>query len=440
MVHLRTNHSLMWKGIFKKLIVVFVVMFASLCGFAQQYRFVYIQADNQQPFYVKYSAKNYSSSSIGYLILPKLSDGDFSVQIGFPKNLYPEQTFNLSVAGKDLGFALKNFGDKGWGLFNFQTTDIVMNVNAGEAAGAVVKQTTTNNSNPFGNMLADAIHDSTLNQQPVVTAKDTMAVHKQIIDSSLNALKDSMHVAGNNHSSADSSQIAQHISTPNNTNTPTDSLTNTKANISGLSASAATVDSTLRIIKAAETTTNNGTELTFLDNAGKDTIHAFIPATDTIKTALKDTASAATNTSVTDNAKAKTDNPFFNNSNSPSTSSSQPALLDTTSNTGATNSNVITNSNCQKMLSTYDTEKLKKKIISLHNQDEILAAIRKNLRDKCVTTEQVKDLGNLFLSDENRYNFYDAAYLHVSDYFNYPQLQSTLIDTYYKNRFKALLR
>lgn len=424
MVHLRTNHSFMLKGILKKLIFVFVVMFSSLFCFAQQYHFVYLQADNQQPFYVKYGAKNYSSSSIGYLILPKLSDGSFSIQVGFPKNLYPEQTFNLSVAGKDLGFALKNFADKGWGLFNFQTTDIVMNVNASEASEAITKPAiTTNKANPFGNMLADAINDSTLNQQSTAV---TDTAEKVVTKSSSFVPKDTLLTAVNNQPSVDSNSTVLQASTSlsNKSQGTSDSEVKNSANVDSLSVKNVTSDAAGNIIKSSENVTTKGTDFTFLDNAGKDTIHAFIPSEDSI----------TADTSV----KEKTDNPFFKNGDTDNINKSQFATTDTASGTIA-NSSLITNSNCQKMFSTYDADKLKKKIISLHNQDDILAAIKKSLHEKCVTTEQVKDLSNLFLSDENRYNFYDAVFPNVSDVFNLPQLQNTLIDTYYKNRFKALL-
>ncbi len=413
----------MLKGILKNLVVVFVMLFSALSCFAQQYHFVYIQADNQQPFYIKYSGKNYSSSFIGYLILPKLSDGNFSIQVGFPKDLYSEQTFNLSVAGKDLGFALKNFNDKGWGLFNFQTTDIVMNVNSSAASEVMAKPvTTTNTSNPFGNMLADAINDSTLNQQRVVPK-----------DSAANAT--AKHVAP--------ALFSDTLS--NNKPVKQDSVLTTSKTVGSDSAKttdtspADQVKTTDAIIKSSENKTNSGTDLTFLDNTSRDTIHAFIPASDTVKTPTKEAINAEVKTPANDTAKSNSGNPFFN-TNGTQTNTQQPAKLDTANSNGVANSSVITNSNCQKMLSSYDADRLKKKIISLHSQEEILAAVKKSLRDKCLTTEQVKDFGNLFLSDENRYGFYDAVYPNVSDYFNFPQLQGTLMDTYYKNRFKALLR
>ena len=392
----------------------------SVSALAQGYHFIYIQADGQQPFYLKYNGKNYSSSSIGYLILPKLSDGNFTVQIGFPKDLYPEQAFNLSVAGQDYGYALKSFADKGWGLFNFQTTDVVMNVNVAVVQTAPAQTVVTNTSNPFGNMLADAINDSTLNQQRVAPENNTAKTIAPV------ATKDTA-VIGVSKPVDNNAAALQ----PYNTQASIDSLVKVYSNSDSALVKKAITDTATGIVKSSENTTSSGTDLTFVDNSGKDTIHAFIPSADTVSTTQKADAAEAD--------KNKAGNPFFNGSNSNATTVQQPSFVDTASLMGIT-ANVITNSNCQKMMSSYDIEKLRKKIAKSDSQDEILAIIKKSLRDKCMTTEQVKDFGNLFSSDENRYNFYDAVYPFVSDSFNFPQLQSTLIDTYYKSRFKALLR
>ncbi len=422
----------MLKGVYKRWLLLFSLMLASLHGVAQQYHFIYIQADNQQPFYVKYNSKNYSSSSIGYLILPKLNDGTILLQIGFPKNLYPEENFNVSIAGKDLGFALKNFNEKGWGLFNFQTTDIVMNGNQAAASNDNAAKTINNTSNAFGNMLASAINDSTLNQQRAITI-DSSA--KTTIPATPNMIKDTVKTTADNKAIKDNTSAALQTSLPSyQTPSVVDSLIKKySANSDSIAANKKMTDSSNQIIKSSEKTTNNGTDLTFLDNTSKDTIHAFIPSSNGEITEAKAAA--------TDSAKGKVNNPFFNNNNNTTTSTSQPAVLNTaTANNVSPESHSQVNTSCNKMFSNSDADKLKKKIISFTSQDDILNAVHKSLRDKCISTDQVKDLGNLFLSDENRYGFYDAVYPFVYDYGNYAQLQNTLIDTYYKNRFKALLR
>ena len=417
----------MLRGIDKKIFLLMIVLMAHLVLFAQQYHFVYFQADNQQPFYLKYEGKNYSSTAIGYLILPKLPNGTFTVTLGFPKNLYPEQTFNLSVNDKNYGYALKNFDAKGWGLFNFQTTNVVMNVNAAAAGSVAAKQTTTTNtSNPFGNMLADAINDSTLNQQ-------TTTASPQPADAVLQALS-----AQNDSTAAAVSQPAPPTATAN-TNPDTALNHAPQDNSSHEFLDSFSVKNTVpdateqNITKAGENKSKTGTDLTFLDKASNDTIHAFIPSADTLSIEKK--------AALADTAKGKIDNPFYDSNGAATTQSWQtPAMDSAIAKAKETVAAARVNSTCINMFGENDLEKLKKKIISQKNQDAILKNVRKSLNNKCITVEQVKDLGNLFLSDENRYNFYDAAYPFVYDYGKFPQLEDQLIDTYYKNRFRALLR
>ena len=45
----------------------------------------------------------------------------------------------------------------------------------------------------------------------------------------------------------------------------------------------------------------------------------------------------------------------------------------------------------------------------------------------------------LFLTDEGRYRFFDAALPFVTDYGNFKSLGETINDEYYKRRFIALL-
>lgn len=84
--------------------------------------FVYIQHEKQQPFYVKLNGKLLSSSTRGYVILPRLQAGKVPVTIGFPKNEAPEQHYVIRLTGKrDYGFLLKGNGDKDYALYDLQT-------------------------------------------------------------------------------------------------------------------------------------------------------------------------------------------------------------------------------------------------------------------------------------------------------------------------------
>src|SRR3954454_11293097 len=95
---------------------VFQIFFSSciLCvfysaeTFAQQNHFLYIQADDKQPFSVNVNGKNYASSDIGYVIVPKLTDGKYHLNVSFPENKFPSQEFDCMINKGDAGYALKN--------------------------------------------------------------------------------------------------------------------------------------------------------------------------------------------------------------------------------------------------------------------------------------------------------------------------------------------
>ena len=109
----------------KNLIIISFFLLSSVLVSAQEKHFIFIQTDNNQAFYVQLNGKLFSSSASGYMIIPKLVQGKYNIVVGFPLNIYPEQSFECLVESKDMGFSLKNFGDKGWGLFNLQTYEVV---------------------------------------------------------------------------------------------------------------------------------------------------------------------------------------------------------------------------------------------------------------------------------------------------------------------------
>ena len=104
--------------------VVFILIVS--VAFAQKVYFVYLESESQQPFFAKLRDKTYPSSASGYVILSNLRDSSYTITIGFPSDKWPEQQFTVPTRAKDRGFLLKNFGEKGWGLFDLQTLSIQM--------------------------------------------------------------------------------------------------------------------------------------------------------------------------------------------------------------------------------------------------------------------------------------------------------------------------
>ncbi len=143
----------------------------ALTTFSQvrQNHFVYLQTENKQPFYVKINREILSSTSFGYLIVPKLSDSTYQFSIGFPAKEWPEQMISLPIK-KDLGFLLKNFDGKGWGLFNLQTFEIVMNQNDSTIQSEAVALTV----DQFSSLLSQVVNDSSIKQTNQASISKTL--------------------------------------------------------------------------------------------------------------------------------------------------------------------------------------------------------------------------------------------------------------------------
>lgn len=112
------------KCLMKKLLILGSFALIVLRLSAQNGHFLFIQSENNQPYYVQTDGKTLSSSAIGHLIISGLRDTIHTLNIGFPKNQYPEQIFKLQLNKKDAGFQLKNLGSEGWALYNLQSLQV----------------------------------------------------------------------------------------------------------------------------------------------------------------------------------------------------------------------------------------------------------------------------------------------------------------------------
>ena len=106
----------------KRIAIVLSLFIASFPALAQNNWYVFIQAEDNQPFYARMAGKVYSSTSIGYLVIPELHDSVYELVIGFPKKQMSEQRFSIPINKKDHGFELKSNGNS-WSLFNWQTQE-----------------------------------------------------------------------------------------------------------------------------------------------------------------------------------------------------------------------------------------------------------------------------------------------------------------------------
>lgn len=406
------------------------VLLVSLGVNAQQYQFVYVQTDNKQPFYIRVNDQLYSSSATGYVVVPKLQAGSYSLSIGFPKNEWPAQQIKVKVADKDMGFLLKNFDSKGWGLYNLQTMEVL----SATTTQTVAASESSSTSNMFSEVLADVVNTPSI-KTPVKEVK--------IADASEPLKKEQGNPVVVTESAAKPLQEPA------------------RAPISTVKK--------LSTLKDA-----SGTVITYIADGplSKDTVRIMLPAQESVLEAGEKVAEILTVIPVTQqpttiseekmvdakpqkqsSSSKNTGDPKFleielpnpNNSSVPTTDKvipqqSVPAKSAVTSKEKEDAALEMINSDCKKMADEEDFYKIRKNMSAERGDDDMVNAARKLFRQKCYSTEQVKNLAMLFLTDEGKYKFFDAAYPYIYDSGNFSRLQSELTDEYYINRFKAMIR
>ncbi len=398
----------------KTLFCTFFLCFYFSCLLAQEKHFVFIQSDNHQPFYVSLNGKLYSSTAKGYLIIPKLVDGNYNFSIGFAQNAFSEQNFEFVINNKDLGFDLKNFGDKGWGLFNLQSFTVTM-----------AQSGNTDNISKALSEKAIAKEDT----DPIIS-----------FDKKKKTKLASQDLTKNTADTLATQQIAENEDEKDeeiNSNTTVDE---SKGNNNNL-----TINNEIK--KVSERNVEDGVHLAYVEANGKkaDTINVIIPSdksipenrdsssgTDTLDSAFASSAKDA----VSENVTAAKDSLKFLDLNT------GKAQKDTDIQSAVQQNEVsaITNSKCKGVATDEDYTRLRRKMAKETTDEKMISEAKKMYRNKCFTTNQIKRLSTLFLSDEGRYNFFNASYNSVADVSQYSLLQSEFIDPAFVSRFKAILQ
>ncbi len=445
------------------LLFVFLCGYANICE-AQQNYFVYLQTDNKQPFYVKVNEKVFSSSSSGYVVIPKLPNGNHVFSIGFPKNEWPQQVIPVSVSGKDLGYILKNFDTKGWGLFNMQTLDVVMSNGSLPAGSGTAKATTR--TDEFSNTLADVVNTPSIKEISGEEGK------KQELPKSAEPMNPVTGTEKTEPAPAPPPAAAVVTIQENTTST------NTNKTIAAVPDTAALKAALVPggITKISTSSTADAIVMSYLvQNDGSpvvDTVQVVIlvpePVSAVEATAVQDITPAKDSPAISSTVKIATpaDLPApkfidieFANPNTPADSNikdtalQQAPVVNLDKNTApqVTQTTVapvkepvgtlkMINSDCKSTAGEEDFLKIRKKMIAQKEEDEMINAAQKLFRQKCYSTEQVKNLSVLLLKQESKYKFFDTAYPFVYDSTNFRELESQLTDTYFVSRFRAMIR
>lgn len=402
---------------YKRRVIFFtLLLFFSTNLSAQQDRFLYMQTENQQPFYVKLDKKILSSSASGHIIVSKLVDSIYTFYFGFPKNEWPQQNVTVSLKAANAGFLLKNLGEKGWGLLNLQTMQLLKgNV---EAKDKIIVETEAGDE--FARVLAEVVNDPSIGRVSKIKI-ETPATEE--INNKTEAAK------------TDTATVIKTVSSQSR---------------------AEAVTAKVEISKLRFDSTAEGITLTYVDQIYADTVNILFP----IRTTERKIQSEKQGTvKITDEKKNKDSrfidmelpNPnqkidsVLNNSGGIVINEKKTELKKTPESSQdsivkpADTRRMMINSDCKKTATDKDFRKLRKQMTGEDEYKLMIKAANKQFIITCFTTEQIKNLGFLFLKEEERYKFFVAAFPFVADTHNYASLQDQLTDNYYIVRFKAMV-
>ncbi|WP_276501222.1 hypothetical protein [Terrimonas pollutisoli] len=425
--------------------------------------------------------KNISSSPSGYVILSQLKDSTYNFKVGFPQNKWPEQDFSIAMKSNDHGFLLKNFNERGWGLFDLQTLNVVM---AGKKEIAKIK-TEPQAVSLFTEVLSKAANDPSLREKPVfAVVKEEKSISQDVVarqqdapvkekelqpklEAKPAATIDSSKTTGivesdepkaetpkivsqkeeisklpqdsvqpqvavkdkelEKKDSINASSMLKNVEdtkaettnkivaleetktdTANKTIALERSPTSQKENTQPQTAYRRSV-----VLKKSESSSLEGLGLVFIDQypgGEKDTISILIPSTAPLFG--------------TENTSPVNEKKFLNIDDSKENMSSL----------------AVNKTNCKAVASQNDFLKLRKKMAGQKDDEAMLTEAKKEFKLRCFSSEQVKNLGALFLNEPGKFQFYEAAYPYSSDPASFVALQNEFKDPYFIHRFKNMIK
>lgn len=484
----------------KRIILVVAICLGAVSAKTQRVYFIYLQTENFQPFHARIDEKVYTSNASGYLILPKLRDTIYTLHIGFPSGGDAEKTFKIPIQRRDHGFLLKNFGEKGWALFNLQTLAVMMPVADQSTAGVRMER---RESNPFTDLLAKAADDSTLKVKPILVKQEekrpvepvvivrkeepkqeeSKPVETKPVETKIVKTEPPKSEPVKEDKKITEPVIAKNEEKPVTIipeNKPEEKKTEEKKPDEIKQVIPAATDEPVktekeedyqpsRVQRRSESSTTEGFGLTFVDiypDGQMDTIRILIPnpaqnllAKENVPEPVKEEkkfvelepVDTTEKIPVKEESKQVID-PVKKEVTKIPEVKEEPKHQQVDQQLKELNKEteikeepkrpvaVLTKkNNCKEVAKESDFLRLRKRMAAAHGDEQMISEAKKVFKTQCFTTEQVRNLSALFLRDEGKYKFFDTAYSHVSDAENYGSLESEMKEEYFINRFRAML-
>lgn len=143
---------------------------------AQGNYYIYIQSEDNKPFYVKMGNKVLESSGNGYLVITGLQGSTSEFLVGFPEKAGVEWKFNCTTSESDQAYILKNSNSKTVELNVLNQSKNIAGVKietspTKQPANQEKKLTGVVSDDLFSTMLSQVVNDPSIRQQPVIIPK-----------------------------------------------------------------------------------------------------------------------------------------------------------------------------------------------------------------------------------------------------------------------------
>jgi hypothetical protein len=382
--------------------------------------------------------KIYSSAASGYLILPNLTESNYDLRVGFAKSNEQEAKFSVPISQNDKGYIIKKMDD-GLALFDFQELSLVK-ANAGPKDHTVYETKTDN----FTNLLSKAADDPSIVRVPVAKKEEAKqkAEKKEVVTVKSEEAKPVERTDTENTINATSETANERKSTPATNIVSNEekadkvsSNQNVKETAIAQQPPADKEETAVQnvaykpsaVTRHSESSTTEGFGVVYFDikDERTDTIRILIPVPK-----VKLAAEGETSVSSDEQEKHEKVEPLV---------VEKKKQIENADKKNTPNAFVAGKSNCNSIATEKDFMKLRKKMAAKEYDDAMRDEAKREFRSKCYSVEQIRNLSTLFLTSAAKYQFFDAAYEHVTDKENFASLGTEIKDDYYTKRFKALI-
>lgn len=145
----------------KSVLLTGFILFGSMAGVLAQGSsgYILIQTEPSQPFYVRTADSLYHSAEGNYLVLAPLR-GIKDVSIGMHGAQAPLAVFTVEDSSMEAGLVLRNMGEEGWRLLNWQTNEMIKIRRPGREESEMGQM--QRRSDAFAIRLAQAVNDEAI--------------------------------------------------------------------------------------------------------------------------------------------------------------------------------------------------------------------------------------------------------------------------------------